>query len=108
MEYASDDPIWAGVDSIHQATPVLAERAPTTVAVTHPVLSPFAALLPLTKALKVLGPDSRVARSAAEHSPHLLALAQELRYDSAAREVGLDEVLERWRPRLAHAGPTVD
>ena len=75
VEYASEDPIWAGVDRIHQATPMLAERAPTTVAVTHPVLSPFAALLPLTKALEVFGPESRVARSAAQHSPHLLSLA---------------------------------
>lgn len=99
VEYAAVDAAWEGVDALHAASPLLAERAPVVSWRDLGPWSVWAEALPLAGVLVRYGIRNRVGARYAEVNPAMVDLAAAIAGDGIT-EPDLEAAFDRWRDRL--------
>jgi len=101
VEYAAVDAAWDGVEALHAAAPVLAERAPTVSWTALGPWSVWAEALPLAAVVAKYGVANRVGACYQAVNPAMVALALALSGDEELRSCDVDRAFNRWAERLA-------
>jgi len=106
VEYAAVDAAWDGVEQLHQASPVLVERAP---AISRRDLGPWsvwAEAVPLAAVIRRYGLAGRVGRAYLAANAAMVALATQIACDEALAALDLEAAFTRWAERLATVSVT--
>lgn len=107
VEYAGVDAAWDGVEQLHQASPVLVERAPAISWRDLGFWSVWAEAVPLSGVIRRYGLDGRVGRTYLAANAAMVDLATQIAGDEALPRLDLEAAVARWAERLARVAVTM-